>query len=222
MHQKVKSSRTLQAEKTKNELVESGRRLLKENPDFSQISIQDITDACGVSTGTFYVYFPSKDVFFYYLCRQDYAPILDIKSRIPAPSYIDLLLEITKEWVLPEQRDISLYMSANWYSHLLDEPYHEAVGTNPLDPGFDYLTSIKTCLEKAKENDELEASTDIDELSELICSMWYGFAIRDTMRRMNTDYQRWSKILPDAIATLIAPHKAKIHSNREQSSVNKH
>ena len=54
------SKRALQAEQTKRLLYQQATRLMKEK-GFYNVSIEDIAKASGVSTGTFYYYFESKE-----------------------------------------------------------------------------------------------------------------------------------------------------------------
>lgn len=54
-----KTSRTLQAEKTKNYILDVALQLMK-NKSYDDISIQEICENSGVSTGAFYHHFASK------------------------------------------------------------------------------------------------------------------------------------------------------------------
>lgn len=59
-----KLTRTEQAQQTRQRLFDAAYDLLQQMP-FEQITIRDIVRRAGVSTGTFYLYFPSKlDVYY--------------------------------------------------------------------------------------------------------------------------------------------------------------
>lgn len=60
MKKQTIGKRKLQAIQTKNKIFEMAKQLFEEN-GINNVSISDIVEAAGVSTGTFYLYFVSKD-----------------------------------------------------------------------------------------------------------------------------------------------------------------
>ena len=68
MGQVKKNKRTLQAEETKKKIYESAITMIKQK-GFENITIQDINKHAGVSVGTFYHYYKSKEDVFFELYR---------------------------------------------------------------------------------------------------------------------------------------------------------
>lgn len=60
MIEKKPNKKKEQSAQTKQRLYDSGQRLFAEK-DFSTVSVEEITSAAGVTKGTFYVHFESKD-----------------------------------------------------------------------------------------------------------------------------------------------------------------
>lgn len=57
------------AQRTRQRLLDSARRVFEEN-SFSDARISDIADSAGLSVGTFYTYFESKEAIFYELAKE--------------------------------------------------------------------------------------------------------------------------------------------------------
>ncbi|MEL7656656.1 MAG: TetR/AcrR family transcriptional regulator [Bacillota bacterium] len=77
---KVKSGkRKEQAVKTKRKLYESAEKLFREH-DFTEVSVDSIVEEAGVSKGTFYVHFESKDALIASFIS-DYATRLDLDYK---------------------------------------------------------------------------------------------------------------------------------------------
>lgn len=62
------NKRQLEAQETRKKLYETGCRLIEER-GFQNVSVEDITKACGVAKGTFYVYFKRKEEIIFECCE---------------------------------------------------------------------------------------------------------------------------------------------------------
>lgn len=60
MREKKPNKRKVQGAETKKKIYAIAERLFMEG-DFASVSVEDITDAAGITKGTFYVHFESKD-----------------------------------------------------------------------------------------------------------------------------------------------------------------
>ena len=60
MREKKPDKRKVQGTETKKKLYEIAEKLFTER-DFETVSVEDITDAAGITKGAFYVHFESKD-----------------------------------------------------------------------------------------------------------------------------------------------------------------
>ena len=79
MRQKNPSKKKIQGAETKKKLYEIAEALFRER-DFADVSVQDITDAAGITKGAFYVHFESKDALIALLIA-DYAAWADMDYR---------------------------------------------------------------------------------------------------------------------------------------------
>ena len=70
------TNRQSAALKTKQKIVEAGKKLIAEK-GFDNVSVEDITRASGVAKGTFYTYFKRKEDIVFELSRNMFGEILE-------------------------------------------------------------------------------------------------------------------------------------------------
>lgn len=75
MKKEVSNYKSKKGEKTKQRLLESATQLFEKN-DFTNVTVDAIVEAAGVSKGTFYIYFESKDALIADILS-DYVTIVD-------------------------------------------------------------------------------------------------------------------------------------------------
>lgn len=100
MREKKPDKRKVQGAETKKKLYEVAEKLFTER-DFATVSVEDITDAAGITKGAFYVHFESKDalisqVIADYAARADtdYKAFLEtLPSDMPASEVLLALIE---------------------------------------------------------------------------------------------------------------------------------
>lgn len=190
--EKKPTSRKLQAEKTKQRLIEAGTQLIK-NAYYDDISIEDITSLCDVSKGTFYVHFGSKDQFFYSICHAGYKNLSSILTNEAQPVYIERIREYVEAWIDLNNK-MSQYFMQNWYSHLFDMDYHSNVaGTS--NPSQEFKQALVVCLEGARENGEVREDAPIDTMADFILMNLYGFDLYYTMQHQDLDVDTWKRDL---------------------------
>lgn len=128
MSENKSCTRSQQAEKTRRMLFEKGREILRDVNDCDDFSVEDITSACGVSKGTFYVHFKSKGAFFYNvkhaLARDANAELIELLQSTDSSARW-VLTEFVREWVrrsrqfnLPFNEDLLAFMT---HSHSPEE-----------------------------------------------------------------------------------------------------
>ena len=66
--------RQSRVELTRRTIVEKGIALIEER-GYDNVSVQDIVGAAGVSVGTFYHYYESKDAFYYSYINNMYSEV---------------------------------------------------------------------------------------------------------------------------------------------------
>ena len=64
MAKKKLTSRALQAKETKKRIISSGKKLIQ-SEGFDHVSVNEISKNAGITVGTFYYYFNSKDELLY-------------------------------------------------------------------------------------------------------------------------------------------------------------
>ncbi len=189
---KKPTSRKLQAERTKQKLIDAGTQLIK-NAYYDDISIEDITALCGVSKGTFYVHFDSKDQFFYSICHANYEKLNSILTDESIPSYLERIRKYIKAWV-DINKTMSRYFMQNWYSHLFDADYHaDASGSNTLSDEF--KKALITCLDNAKKAGEIISDAPIEDMADFILINLYGFDLYHTIQHQRMDVSAWKRDL---------------------------
>lgn len=101
MREKKTSKKKIQGAETKKNLYEIASKLFAEH-DFSDVSVEDITNAAGITKGTFYVHFESKDALISLLIA-DYAARADTDYKtfldsLPADMPVsDVLIALIKK-----------------------------------------------------------------------------------------------------------------------------
>ncbi len=76
------TNRQLAAARTKARLTETAKRLICEK-GLDTLSVEEITEACGVAKGTFYTYFKRKEDIVYELSREVFGEILAAAKHFP-------------------------------------------------------------------------------------------------------------------------------------------
>lgn len=101
MKEKKINKKKAQGAETKKKLYEAAEKLFAQR-DFTEVSVEDITDEVGITKGAFYVHFESKDALIAVLIADyaaradaDYKAFLEaLPSDTPAP---ELLLALTQK-----------------------------------------------------------------------------------------------------------------------------
>ena len=170
---RLASKRQQQAQETKNKLLQTAVRLISER-GFEAVSINDITSECGVASGTFYLYFKSKDELALYLSNQIHDEIrmlLDQSGEAPALFLLRQILLLWKRWY--DRKDPKLMARTNIvYADLYlsgqDHP-------NRNDARFETDT-FRFCLKRAVEQGTLVPSTPVDFLAEMLAMTVHGMS----------------------------------------------
>lgn len=180
MSVKKQTKRQIQAERTKQKLICAGIELIK-NTRYDDILITDITDKCGVSKGTFYLYFDSKDQFFYSICHADYTDLGMILVDDSQPLYLERLRNYCKAWFALNET-MSVYYMQHWFSHILDDEFNEKVAGS-AQPYAVFKKDVCSCIQKARGNKEIVEDAPVDYLADYTMIMLYGFDVFSIISR---------------------------------------
>ena len=200
-------TRKEQAEQTRAALREAGVQLIQERR-YDDIKIEDITRMCGVSKGTFYLYFNSKDDFFFAMCAHDFGEAVAQLEDEKAGPALGQIRQFIATWIRL-QKETSLHFARHWFVTLLEGEKDPASGKH-IDPGKQYRKPLKDCLNRAIANGELTADTPVDDVVELIIMSVYGSSLRDVMSGRKTKLTSWSKKLSSFIVDgCLGPYTTK-------------
>ena len=166
MREKKLDKRKAQGAETKKKLYEIAERLFTEC-NFSDVSVEDITDEAGITKGAFYVHFESKDALIAILIADhasradaDYKTFLEsLPDDMPAS---EILLALTQKIAETLLNIIGYENMKKVYQMLL-------VGTVDTEAVKDYSRELYTLfhrvLEKGIRRGELISSLPLEELS---------------------------------------------------------
>ncbi len=162
------NKRKINALETRKKLLEVGTKLINEK-GFQNISVEDITNAAGVSKGTFYTYFKRKED----LVEHTWQSFTDIAEKAKANTELPLL-ENMKHFCCEFMAIIERYgleVTKQWVRNVVDAQYDCDCRGEKYN--FDCMV-VADLLDSAMENDRLKNNTPVDVLSQLIVTQLYG------------------------------------------------
>lgn len=193
-----------QGEATKKKLYESAQKLFNEY-GVDDVSVDNIVESAGVSKGTFYVHFESKDALIAsfitdYVNRVDTDYEAFLKTLPPDTPAFDILLSLVGKIFDVIEREVGYENMRILYKVQLTSAYHTqpALGYNRV-----LYQMLATVLEKGILRREFETSLSVDELSrQLILAMRglsYEWCIRYPDFNLKEQAHTHFKLLLDGI-----------------------
>lgn len=171
-------TRKQRAECTRQALLDKGREILRHVDSFDDFVVEDITDACGVSKGTFYLYFKSKGAFFYDL---KLAEAREANERLTSillnggQSASNDILEFVRQWLRIIQK-YDKQLGRYWVSYLLDEELRNS--KSPLGINwYTYPDLISRRLKEGVQNGEFVGQTPTTRVAHEIMAVIHGFDV---------------------------------------------
>ena len=165
------TKRELQAIETKKNLLSAAEKLIEEK-GFSNTSINDITDACGVATGTLYLYFKNKDEILLQLSKNIHEKLEQQLEEVHSDSALEKLRFIITEWLrfVSEQGRNTMKQIYRYYIETTMSGERDTTANR-----IDYeVNLVSSCLMAAVENGELNSDTPVDFLGLLIGMEMHG------------------------------------------------
>ena len=160
------TARQLQAKKTRSRLIKIGSELVAEH-GFDAVTVDDITEACGVSKGTFYHYFESKSGLIRDIASQYEDGIQEAVCKSKGLPVSDRLELFAGLW-LESMNDLSLALARQLLANTVLSG----------DGSMSFLRSALTeILEDAVENGELDNREDLNKYVNLYAQLLYGTAV---------------------------------------------
>ena len=195
MENRTNTTRKEQAEETRNRIYTSAIELMEEN-GFGNFTIEDISKRAGVSVGSFYHYFDSKN---------------DILAEIfyRADDYFSTkVVDSINSMSIPEQ-------IVEYFDHYARFNVDCGVETtqqifNPkikffIEEGRPMLTMLEDLIRKGQEKNEIRGDTDVKELVNYLLSMARGIVFQWSLYDGNYDLEvRMHKYMEILVSTIKA------------------
>ena len=166
---KAMTNRQLAAIETRKRLIAAGKKIICEK-GLVNTSIEEITEACGVSKGTFYTYFKRKEDIVFELSREVFAEILEKAEAFEGDFSAKFENYMVNFSGYIESSGVKL--AQEWIRNVVNPNLTE----NPDDKNklkMD-LEAIKRLISLGIEKNELKSDTPIDIVSHTIIDLLYG------------------------------------------------
>ena len=157
------------AQETRRKLYETGRSLICEK-GFYNVSVEDITTACGVAKGTFYVYFRRKEDIVFECCREWFGEV-DRKARAHKGTLLEKLTFYFKGFMEGVTCG-GIELCRQWVREVIDP---KVVPGDMSGDKYAYdLRNLTNFLKDAVAAGELKRNTPVDALVRLFLCELYG------------------------------------------------
>ncbi len=161
------TNRQIAAAETRKKLVEAAKEIICDK-GLANTSIDEITDACGVSKGTFYTYFKRKEDIVYELSEKMFDEILENAKKCDGT-----ITEKLENYMIHFSRYIergSLKLAQEWIKNVVDSDMSD-VGTKKLKKD---ISATNDLIRSGIENNELNKDICVETISDMINDLLYG------------------------------------------------
>lgn len=166
---KKMTNRQLAAQETRRKLLEAAKGLVREK-GLVNTSIEEITRACGVSSGTFYTYFKRKEDVVFALSQEMYQGIYEEAQAHDGP-FMERLAFYLTNFSGHIERD-GLKLCQEWVRNTVDPDLVE--GPYNKDKLHVDIDCMRGMIEKGIERGELREDTPVDALANALTDVIYG------------------------------------------------
>ena len=163
------NNRQLAALETKKKLINAAKEIICEK-GLVNTSISEITNACGVSNGTFYTYFKKKEDIIFALRRDMYQEIYE-KAQAYEGTLMERLIFFIKSFSGYIEKSI-LKLCQEWIRNTVDPDLVENEDDR-TKLNFD-INSVKEILNKGIEQGELKKDTPVEIFAHTLMDVLYG------------------------------------------------
>lgn len=161
------TNRQIAAAETRKKLVDAAKEIICDK-GLANTSIDEITDACGVSKGTFYTYFKRKEDIVYELSEKMFDEILENAKKCEGT-----ITEKLENYMIHFSRYIergSLKLTQEWIKNVVDSDMSD-VGTKKLKKD---ISATNDLIRSGIENNELTKDICVETISDMINDLLYG------------------------------------------------
>ncbi len=199
----TKTSRQIRAEQTRARVLEAGAALIDER-GYDNVAIGDIIGAAGVSIGTFYHYFSSKDELYYDYVQSMYTNIdASLLEHMDLPLIYNLR-HYFDTWFKEIARLSPDYLS-HWLGHAADQDYH-LKANSVQDVSQLHIDAIVRCFETYVGLGQLAAEAPYRQLAAQIVTVLYGVDVRFCMTNGKLELGEWTEFLTTLVSNTLGPY----------------
>lgn len=185
----ITNKRKEQSLKTRQKLLKTAAKLVAKK-GLDSLNVEEITKACGVAKGTFYVYFKHKEDIVFEICRD---PFEDIKNDFQKNKNENLITKLTRYFnsFMTEVEKYGINICRQWIKGVIDP---KTAPENMDNKKWHYdINMLQDILKTAIENKELKKDTPIDLISNVIISQLYGMMTCWCMSDADFEPKKWTK-----------------------------
>ncbi|MBO6102948.1 MAG: TetR/AcrR family transcriptional regulator [Opitutales bacterium] len=183
------TTREKNALKTRQKIIDAAAELVLQNR-FDDMTIDDLTRACGVAKGTFYTYFKHKDEIVFEVCRSFFARIETNMQNMRGKSIIARLSYYFSEFINEVERH-GVNMTRAWIKGVID-PSTAPKNYDTQKWRYD-CEMLQNILRSAVESGELKKSAPVELLTHIIISQLYGMMTCWCMSDCEFEPKDWAK-----------------------------
>ena len=198
------------AQETRHKIYTTACSLIEKN-GFANVSVEDITRACGVAKGTFYVYFKRKEEIIFECCKEWFSDV-DRKAREHKGTIIEKLAFYFKGFMEGVTCG-GVELCRQWVREVInpsDSPGDMCGGKYAYD--HRHLTAF---LNDAVKEGLLKKNTPVDTLVHLFMSELYGMMTCWCMSDTKFDPGKWvGRFAKLQLPNLLAPYVADTASRK--------
>ena len=202
------NKRKEQAAHTRQMLIETGQRLLSEK-GYDAVTISDITEACGVAKGTFYVYFKSKDQLLGTLQYEPYLALDDALAHDDSPVAEGIATYMTG-WI-DYFSGYSPHFAASWLGHTnndnldLLEDYKEHYDSEH-GVAAARVDKLQARLDRAIEQGELTSNCPTRQVAFSIATRLYGLCVWHSLSKGTANIKERVREETELVRALLASY----------------
>ena len=199
------------AQETRRKIYDTACSLIEEK-GFANVSVEDITRACGVAKGTFYVYFKRKEEIIFECCKEWFGDV-DRKAREHKGTIVEKLAFYFKGF-MEGVKCGGVELCRQWIREVIDpadSPGEMCGGKYAYD--HKHLTDF---LNDAVKEGLLKKSTPVDTFVHLFMSELYGMMTCWCMSDAKFDPGKWvGRFAKLQLPNLLAPY-VKTHAEAQR------
>ena len=205
--EKKLTSRQRQAMETKGKILSTARQLVAEKT-ISDITIQDITDGCGISVGTFYHYFTSKENLCASIALTPGTEILDQARNDSSLGIVEQLKHFIMGRLQLAESD-GLAFTRNIQAFRLTETYRKIRNEQYGNTHFDY-TALMEIFQSAIAQGSLAEDFPADTFAQTLVYLVHGAIYNLCLFDEELHPTQWGKDFCDYLEnTMLRPYLKK-------------